>query len=225
MDEIESQLYKQNDYLCNYLLSSVVLGFADSEESLLQVTKGTLFGLQADEETVKNETRKSLIILVEKKAVTHNLDTGKLTPTSIGVSAVKAALSVDQAIKTYEEIKKMQRKLVLSDILQLLFLVLPDELEQEFVIPREVNFLNIYYELSDDGLKAAENCGVNQAAANNYTCYNKRVPFARLFRAMALREIWMGKSVPEISEKYGISRGVLNTLMHTGATNATRLVS
>ncbi|KAJ8931770.1 hypothetical protein NQ314_015302 [Rhamnusium bicolor] len=153
----------------------------------------------------------------------------RLVVSELGCATIKGGLSLSRAHLLYEDLYQAQSSLVLQGHLHLLYLVTPYETADQ-IKPNMQVYYEVFTQLQPNELKVAKILGLNESVAvkmlSNLPIKNvpERV-INRFYVTLMLYDLWNEMPVFEVSEKYQISRGIVQNLMTISATFASNVVN
>lgn len=142
----------------------------------------------------------------------------------LGKAAIKACVTLTRAELMYKDLQEAQKHLVLTNILHLLYLSTPYDVA-ESITPKPNVYCNAYFALKDDDVITASVVGINEARARNMLMRKKfdaelTRKLNRFYVTLVLYDLWRGKSIHEVHQKYELGRGTVQMLMTHAATTA-----
>ncbi|KAJ8984879.1 hypothetical protein NQ317_002719 [Molorchus minor] len=153
----------------------------------------------------------------------------KLVVSELGFAAIKGGLELSRAHLLYEDLYQGQSCLVLQGHLHLLYLVTPYETAEQ-IKPNMQVYYDVFSHLQPNEMKVARAVGLNESVAvkmlSNAPIKNisERV-LNRFYVTLMLYDLWNEMPVFQVSEKYQISRGIVQNLMMISATFASNVVN
>ncbi|CAD5113342.1 DgyrCDS2518 [Dimorphilus gyrociliatus] len=209
------------------ILEVVASGAAKTVEDVNYYTDCTLLASYAQEDEMDLED--CLEYLVKKEFI--HKEGCHVSPTQLGSATLASGLSPDECLVVFRELEKARRSFVLSSDLHLIYEITPTYLAESWGNPNWSRYDEIYDKLLEEEKKVAEFCGVKEsyialAISKNGvkvgTDQQRRLlaVHKRFYTALALHDIMNEINIREVSEKYGVNRGGLQTLQQSAATFA-----
>ncbi|KAK5650132.1 hypothetical protein RI129_001161 [Pyrocoelia pectoralis] len=164
--------------------------------------------------------------LKRKRIIDNNT---KLMVSKLGNAAMKGNLSLTDAHLLYTDLTKAKESLVLLNCLHLLYLVTPYSLVELIKLDKS-QFHHVLMQLKSEERKTAtvlgitESCIVRMLSNQPIKTVSTSV-LNRFYMSLMLYELWNETSVLDVSEKYQVSRGIVQTLMTNAATFASNVVN
>ncbi|KAF5286028.1 hypothetical protein FQA39_LY16470 [Lamprigera yunnana] len=152
----------------------------------------------------------------------------RLQVSKLGNAALKGNLNLREVNLLYEDLTKAKDSLVLLNCLHLLYLVTPYNLI-ETIKPQKNHFHYIMMQLGTDERKTAAVLGISESCIVQMLS-NKKIKSVsenvlnRFYISLMLYDLWNETSVIDVSEKYQVSRGIVQNLMTNASTFATNVV-
>ncbi|KAJ8958309.1 hypothetical protein NQ318_017455 [Aromia moschata] len=180
------------------------------------------------QDTSVRETEGASTSKKRRKTVVLTNDT-KLLVSELGCAAIKGGLELSRAHLLYEDLYQAQSSLVLQGHLHLLYLVTPYETAEQ-IKPNMQIYYEVFTHLQPNELKVAKILGLNESIAvkmlSNIPIKNvsERV-LNRFYVTLMLYDLWNEVPVFQVSEKYQISRGIVQNLMMVSSTFASNVVN
>nr|CAH7726866.1 unnamed protein product [Callosobruchus chinensis] len=183
--------------------------------------------VRMDTSTVNDSLHDSTQTKTKKVVVLSN--NTKLVVSELGCAAIKGGLELSRAHLLYEDLSEAQTCLVLQGHLHLLYLVTPYETADQ-IKPNMQVYYEIFTRLKPNELKVAKTLGITESVAVKMRSNNniKNVPeriINRFYVTLMLYDLWNEMPVFQVSEKYQITRGIVQNLMTVAATFATNVVN
>lgn len=155
----------------------------------------------------------------------------KSTPLQIndlGRAAVRACLDLNKAKELYQQLEKAKENLILIDNLHLLYIITTVE-QAESIILNPARYFPVYVRLTPKQLHTAHLIGLTEAVAQQMVrgkefSEDLKIVLKRFYITLMLNDLWNGIQVIEVSNKYGIDRGIVQTLMVNAATNSASIL-
>lgn len=163
----------------------------------------------------------------ENDSNTKKIVIKKLTPLQIndlGRAAVRAGLDFNKAKELYLQLNKAKENLILIDNLHLLYIITSVEHAESILLNPE-KYFPIYAKLTIKQLHTANLLGVTEVVAQQMVrgkefSESMTIVLKRFYMTLMLNDLWNGLPVVEVSNKYGVDRGIVQTLMVNAATNS-----
>ncbi|XP_018493658.1 DNA polymerase theta [Galendromus occidentalis] len=154
-------------------------------------------------------------------------DEGRVTPTKLGLAVLASSLSPDQALLVLRELKKSRQSFVLENDLHIIYEVTPYFISEQAAIDW-MRLMETYDALTEDRKRVAEVIGFEpafvskciRAAASKREMSSKVTLHQRFYVALALNELVQEVPLSEVSEKFGLQKGLLQNLQQSAATFA-----
>nr|CAI5857119.1 unnamed protein product [Callosobruchus analis] len=183
--------------------------------------------VRMDTSAVDDSVHESAQTKTKKVVVLSN--STKLEVSELGCAAIKGGLELSRAHLLYEDLSDAQTCLVLQGHLHLLYLVTPYETADQ-IKPNMQVYYEIFTRLKPNELKVAKTLGITESVAVKMRSNNniKNVPervINRFYVTLMLYDLWNEMPVFQVSEKYQITRGIVQNLMTVAATFATNVVN
>ncbi|XP_060525528.1 helicase POLQ-like isoform X1 [Cylas formicarius] len=168
----------------------------------------------------ENSPKKKMVVLTSNS---------KLLVSSLGAAAIKGGLEISRAHQLYDDLYRAQKSLVLLDCLHLLYLITPYDTSEQ-IKPN----MQVYYEqlmgLGQKEMYTARVLGFDEATIVKMLSGIplKNIPdqvLNRFYLTLMLYDLWNETPVFEVSEKYQVDRGLIQTLMTAAATFASNVVN
>lgn len=145
---------------------------------------------------------------------------------SLGRASFKSGFSVAKARTVYRDLQKAQRHLVLTTHLHLLYVVTPYEAASVNVRPQADIYYGRWARLDRDQQLVAHALGIGEQVALRIRAEKPIRPdelqrtVGRFFMTLMLADLWQQRSVPEVADAFGVSRGVVQSLVVAAASYA-----
>ncbi|XP_046846451.1 helicase POLQ-like [Xenia sp. Carnegie-2017] len=223
--------------LRSLVLSLIGLKICNSIESInLFITK-TLFAVQNDDKkTLLEKVEENIenlinIKLIKKKEVVENNKMAlNVEATPLGRATFKGCVDVDRSPFIYDEIKRAQENLVLTNDLHLLYLVTTPDMFND-IQPDWLTYLTQVSKLNSVEQKASEFIGITEGYLSRQVLYNGRRKseheasvVKRFYLTLMLYKIINEHSIWEVAKKFGQSRGFIQSLFTSSTSFASCLV-
>ena len=150
--------------------------------------------------------------------------------TQLGTACLASALSPDEALVVLGELQTARKSFVLENELHLVYQVTPVFLQKQWPCPNWYNFLSLWSKLSPDLHRVADLVGIKESFLAR--AVNGKVPertpeqraisgvHRRFFTALALHDLVQEVPLHVVARRYGVSRGLLQSLQASAATFA-----
>ncbi|XP_071452679.1 helicase POLQ-like [Hetaerina americana] len=239
MDEANSGLREVDGKAAeNLVLSSIGLGLAGTRSSLQNLFSHSLLNVQAkrlgpEANTVVDKAIARLLKIKmlspvhknspsdpKSKTIIIGKDT-QLTVSKLGKAAIKGCIDITLADQLYKDLRQAQCGLVLLSVLHLLYLVTPYDIASSIKMIPNI-YYNVYMQLTPEDLQTAYVLGVNEACVmgmmtgKSLKGISKGV-LNRFYVTLILRDLWNQLSIWEVSQKFEINRGIVQSLMNKAA--------
>lgn len=229
-------------------LDLIGTGLCKSYEDLMEFTKYLLCHVQQEQfdTTLSDVIAKTIEELLVECAIVHDFKSlGYQKPVSkfklngedaylypsdelhvskLGKAAVNSGMSLEEARKIEQDLKKAHECLVLTECLHLLYIVAPnDAVESSFLDYKTYN--QNFMKLCPASIHTARILGIFEKTAMrmvinpNFT-ESEIALLKRFYIALILNELWKGKDVFTVSREYKVNRGVVHKLMQSAASQA-----
>ncbi|CAB3374017.1 Hypothetical predicted protein [Cloeon dipterum] len=215
------------------ILSLIGLDLATSCQQLCHFLRQfTLLGLQSGQEVeqlvekVVAELYKNQVLVLKEDSPLLE-DTSELKVSPLGRAAMKANLTMDHAKTLLNDLSQAQGALNLLSPLHLLYLIIsPERVESNRF--SAVVFANVLLKLSSNDKKTAELIGITEGVISTLMrgCKPKSVPdcvLNRFYLALLLSAMWDGQMIWNVSDKFDIPRGDIQSLMVASASQASNI--
>ncbi|KAJ3222158.1 hypothetical protein HK099_002624 [Clydaea vesicula] len=146
----------------------------------------------------------------------------KFSPTKLGYAAVSSALSPEESLIVFEELKKALRNFVLEDELHIIYQVTPTFLN---LVPNWNLYLRVFNHLNEVQRNIAETVGISEwflikasiqkCAVQNSSSLSIH---KRFWASMMLNDLVQENEFKYVMNKYGVDRGTLQQLQSVAAT-------
>lgn len=148
-----------------------------------------------------------------------------LSVSMLGMAAVNAGLSLEDAQKIEADLLKAQKNLVLEQRLHMLFIVAPNESVDS------INFDNALYNtilmnLQPTLMNTMRIVGISESLAMRIITKprsikeDERLLLKRFYIALMLFEMWNGKDVHEVGLRFKVDRGIAYNLLNLASSKA-----
>ncbi|KAG0422832.1 hypothetical protein HPB47_001354, partial [Ixodes persulcatus] len=140
-------------------------------------------------------------------------------PTQLGLAVLASSLSPDEALCVLADLEQARRCLVLENELHLVYLVTPVHLSSQLGAVDWGRYQALWEGLSPDRQRVAQQAGVTEAslAARGR---GREASHRRLLVALALEELLGERPLAQVAPRYGLPKGLLQSLQHGAATFA-----
>ncbi|XP_058128388.1 helicase POLQ-like [Anopheles ziemanni] len=153
--------------------------------------------------------------------------TSPLEVINLGKAAIRAGFDIERAVRFYNEMQELGKRLCVLDEFDLLFLILlEDGLEVYFKIE---DLIILTSKLSDALRKIAARYNISQVVIEKIL-KRRTVPdetmflMQRFFRVLIVHDLWSQTDLQEVALKYRVSAGAIQTLMTAAAGTAHSLL-
>jgi DNA polymerase theta len=166
----------------------------------------------------------------ESTEAQQNNGTAYFCPTQLGTACLASALSPDEALVVLRELQTARKSFVLENELHLVYQVTPVFLQKQWPCPNWYNFLSLWSKLPPGFQRVADLVGVKESFLAR--AVNGQVPertpeqraisgvHRRFFTALALHDLVQEIPLHVVATRYGVSRGLLQSLQASAATFA-----
>lgn len=229
------------------LLEVIASGVAVIPNDVERYTESTLLAAEMkavgkDTKIVKESVASSLDFLHKNEFISlrnetttcdfqwEDDSTAVFHPTQLGTACLASALSPDEALIVLSELQRARKSFVLENELHLVYQVTPVFLQKQWPCPNWYTFLSLWDKLSPDLLRVADLVGVKESFLAR--AVNGKVPertpeqraasrvHRRFFTALALHDLIQEVPLHVVAGRYGVSRGLLQSLQASAATFA-----
>lgn len=216
-----------NHLNCTELILSTFLGFLSPREAVFRVVSTLIAWLIEKKFIIEREDKDNGF---QHDGNSGDIDIKTLEPTPLGKATFRSSFSPDESQIIISELERSRDNLVLSDPLHLCYLVTP--LFQSPYPNSWVRWSNIFHELPANRIKLASIIGIKA----NYILEKESSPNAsipdlieitikRFFAALMFLDIIAERSISEVSKKFLVSRGDIESLIACGASFGSQMVS
>lgn len=226
MPPVQSCLIPEKRGIKRALLEIIAIRMASSRDSLGDYVKCSLFwhtvAPKSLEDIVGNAIGELIALgLVQEADFEHCLE-----PTKLGMAVVASGLNPEDGVFVHSDLRRAIESFVMDGDLHIIYLFTPVQTTGLAEISWQT-FRNQLDLLDDSGLRAMRLIGVNPALVNRLvnsggvlkenTAEEIRVSrvYRRAYSAFQLRDLCNEMSVHDISLKYSVARGQVQTLSQT----------
>ena len=173
--------------------------------------------------------------LIEEKLIHAMTDTDsqqrKITPTQFGKAVLASGISPKDGSFILSELNKAKASLCLKNELHLLYEVTPINLSEQLESIDWQHFLTIWSKLDDDMRDVGKLVGVSENSlfslirSNRVVKEEKRLIHKRFYAALALTELANEVPLYEVSKKFKLNKGVLQSLQQSASSFAGMLTT
>lgn len=216
--------------LSAFILTLIRLKFAETREQIGHIiTTQTLSGIQYVKDSLLVNVSKCLAQLLQLNLVSLDETNGVYSVSKVGNGVVRSLIDVQKSLNIYEELKRAQAAMSLSNYLHLIFLttMLMEESELPYTVDNET-FLKSFDALSKDEKESAEFFGLNLGVVSKYMRPDAKatVIIRRFYVTLLVYEVWNRRTdLTHLADKYasgesnssvGINDSVLRHNMQRG---------
>ncbi|CAG7822735.1 unnamed protein product [Allacma fusca] len=246
LPSVTSALLSQSGYLTSSmkraLLEVVASGITKSAQEVHQYTKSTLLALGGDskEELPASQDGGSIIeecleFLVENEFIKlvkyeDNDKNDEYVATQLGSACLSSSLSPDEGILVFKELLRARQCFVLANELHTIYQVTPIYLSDQWRNVDWNQYLNLYSSLNPEELRVAQLVGVEErfilSAIMSTVSWKNPMQRAKLsihqrfYTALALNDLVNEMPIAKVTEKYGVTKGVVQNLQQSASTFA-----
>ena len=218
---LESCLIQSRRGMIRPLMDVIASGVVETVKDVERYIMSTLFAKQKHFTEVHQVSKAALRFLEENDFVSWMEDKQKFSPSKLGKATVASALSPEEGLVVFEELKKARAKMILDTELHIVYQVTPI---YHNISPDWDLYLNIYSSLNEYSLRVAELVGVNEgflvrASSSRPRAQHKETAIhTRFFASLILQDLIKEISIQNVSQHYRVPRGHLQSLQTTAAT-------
>ncbi|KAK2169547.1 hypothetical protein LSH36_9g16021 [Paralvinella palmiformis] len=152
------------------------------------------------------------------------------TATNLGSAVLASSLAPDEGLAVFTELQKARRCFVLENDLHIIYLVTPIYMADQWGTLDWYKYLCYWEQLSSGMKRVAELVGVSESFLSR--AVQGRIPtktaqqmrtlriHKRFYTALVLHDLVNERPLPEVANKYGCARGMLQSLQQGAATFA-----
>lgn len=248
MDSTTSAFIHDKLLFRSLALDLIGTGLCKSYEDLMEFTKYLLCHVQQEQfdDKLSDIIAKTLEELLVERAIVHDFKSlGYQKPVSkfklnnedvflypndelhvskLGKAAVNSGMSLEEARKIEQDLKKAHECLILTECLHLLYIVAPNDAVEASLLDYKT-YNDIFMKLSPASIRTGNIFGIYEKTAMrmvinpNFTKH-EIARLKRFYIALILNELWKGKDVFTVSKEYKVNRGVVHKLMQSAASQA-----
>ncbi|XP_043502834.1 helicase POLQ-like isoform X2 [Polistes fuscatus] len=157
--------------------------------------------------------------IIKKKPKIALTSTTKLELCNLGRAAMKAGIDLQCAYELYEDLKKAQKHLILTDHLHLLYLITPYNIINQIRLIESVYYDTIT-KLSEAQMEIVRLIGINECMISKLHCgiTSMNVNFKvlqRFYVTLMIYELWNHHTIYSVADKYQVNRGIVQNLLNT----------
>ncbi|KAF8772980.1 DNA polymerase theta like protein [Argiope bruennichi] len=171
----------------------------------------------------------SYIIFKNQETVDDSIEIS-YKPTRLGLAILASGFSPDDALRILKELQLARRCFVLENDLHILYEVTPPYLSDQMGALNWMHFLSLWEELPEEFKRVGELVGVQEnfiglgiqgkLSKNSHKFFHKLAVHQRFYSALALNDLIQEVSLSAVAERYGCTRGILQSLQQTTSTFA-----
>ena len=202
-----SALKNVENGLSAFILTLLRLKLASNTEQLNHIiTTETLCGIQYLKEPLISQVSSCVTQLMSLSLISVDETTGTFRVSDIGNGVVRSLIDVTKSLTIFEELKRAQSAISLSNYLHLIYLttLLMEERDLPFA-PDSQAFLEAYSELKEDEQKSAELFGLHLGVISSYLRPDAKpnVRIRRLYVTLIVYEVWNRRTdLSVVANKY-----------------------
>ncbi|KAK5197521.1 hypothetical protein LTR92_003461 [Exophiala xenobiotica] len=208
------------------VLEVVAIRMASSRVALDQYVHSSLLWHTTDHAVVEEMVELSIRDLLESELIQTTEDEGCLEPTKLGLAVVASGLSPEDGVFVHSELRRALESFVMDGDMHIFYLFTPVQTAGLGEISW-LKFRDQLENLDESGMRALRLVGVNPAFVNRLVNSGAElkentpdeIRLARIYRraysAFQLRDLCNEFPVHEISVKYSVPRGQIQTLAQT----------
>lgn len=226
MPPVESCLTPEKRGIKRALLEVIGTRMAASKSALDQYVRSSLLWHTMEHHLVWNMVEKAIKELIDDEMVQRTEHEDCFEPTRLGIAVVAAALSPEDGVFVHDDLRRALECFVMDGEMHIFYLFTPVQTTGLAEISW-LTFRNQLESLDESGLRALRLIGVSPAFVNRLVNSGaelkentaEEVRLARIYRraysAFQLRDLCNELPVHEISLKYSVPRGQIQTLAQT----------
>lgn len=223
---VESCLTPKKRGIKRAMLEILGIRMVSSRDALDQYIHSSLLWHTIDHDQVNQMVETAIEELMDQRLIQRAEFEHCLEPTKLGTAVVASGLSPEDGIFVHSELSRALESLVLDGDLHILYLFTPVQTSGLSGISW-LTFRNQLESLEESGLRAVRLIGVNPAFVNRLvnsgaelkenTAEEIRIArvYRRVYSAFQLRDLCNEMSIHDVSLKYGVPRGHVQTLSQT----------
>ena len=219
---LESCLVESRRGMIRPLMDVISGGIVETVQDVERYIMSTLFARQKHYSEVHQVSKAALRFLEENDFVEWMESKKKFAPTKLGKATVASALSPEEGLVVFQELKRARQNLILDTELHLVYQVTPI---YHGITPDWATYHNLYTALDNDSLRVADLVSISEGfiirACRQRPKESKEASIhARFFAALILFDLIREISINSISARYGVPRGHIQALQTTASTFA-----
>uniref|UniRef100_A0A182Q219 Helicase POLQ-like n=1 Tax=Anopheles farauti TaxID=69004 RepID=A0A182Q219_9DIPT len=150
--------------------------------------------------------------------------TSPLEVNRLGKAAIRAGFDMERAVRFYDEMKTLGGRLCVLDEYDLLHLILLEDGREVQLKPDDL--IVVVNQLSNEELRVAERYGINNGLIAKILTRrsNDTSKILRFIRVLIVYDLWKRTPLPEVSQRFHVNAGSLQTLMTSTAGTAYSLL-
>ncbi|KAI4487507.1 hypothetical protein M0804_005656 [Polistes exclamans] len=157
--------------------------------------------------------------MIKKKPKIALSSTTKLELCDLGRAAMKAGIDLQCAYELYEDLKKAQKHLILTDCLHLLYLITPYNIINQ-IQPIGSVYYDAITKLSEAQMEIVRLIGINECMISklHYGITSMKEKFKvlqRFYVTLMIYELWNHQTIYSVADKYQVNRGIVQNLLNT----------
>ncbi|XP_014605338.1 PREDICTED: helicase POLQ-like isoform X1 [Polistes canadensis] len=157
--------------------------------------------------------------IIKKKPKIALSSTTKLELCDLGRAAMKAGIDLQCAYELYEDLKKAQKHLILTDCLHLLYLITPYNIINQ-IQPIGSVYYDAITKLSEAQMEIVRLIGINECMISklHYGITSMKEKFKvlqRFYVTLMIYELWNHQTIYSVADKYQVNRGIVQNLLNT----------
>lgn len=201
----------------------------DIFDDIREVIK-TLLAEGALSYTIKTSGRRAILLkYISEDGTQHSVyPDDNLKISKMGLAAVNAGKSLEDARQIETDLRKAYQSLVLTQSLHLLYIVAPKDVIASIHINYQT-FSELFFDLEriDSSIvQTAKAIGISVAqvakmrtSSSSYTP-SQTAMHKRFYVAMMLFELWIGRDIFDVAKRFKVDRGVVSKLMNSASSEA-----
>ncbi|EXJ70547.1 DNA polymerase theta subunit [Cladophialophora psammophila CBS 110553] len=226
MPAVESCLTPEKRGLKRALLEVIGTRMASSESSLDEYVHSSLLRHTLDQSRVVAMVESAKIELLQDGLIQEGEYHGCLEPTKLGIAVVASGLGPEDGVFVYTELRRALESFVMDGDMHIFYLFTPVQ-SAGLADISWLTFRNQLEDLDASGMRAIRLVGVDPAFVNRLvnsgaqlkenTAEEMRLArvYRRVYWAFQLRDLCDEMSIHEVSLKYSVPRGQVQTLAQT----------
>ncbi|CAG0886048.1 unnamed protein product [Cyprideis torosa] len=231
---IRSCLMRQGESLSHSIkravLEVIVAGVARTADEVLKYFRCTLLAAAEESVDVVEPVVEECLKYLQQNEFIHIQGPSMFVPTPLGQASVASSFAPDEALLVLDELSRARKALNLENDLHLLYIVTPHHVARQWPPLDFLQYRQILVALPSDFRSVAGLIGVQEAflARGFRGLVNPRNPrdsgllviHSRFLTTLALNDLIGEVPLSTVSTKYGVCRGLLQTLQQSCATYA-----